>query len=128
MNRWVVLLLATAALLSCTRAEQVGKATEHAVLVQFTYGSRDLGPMFALEERLEHAINDARVGTYDGNEIAVDGSDVTLYMYGPDADKLFAVVKPILETASFTKDATVVLRYGDADDPSAKELQVVLGR
>jgi hypothetical protein len=129
MIRRVILLVALLVpLVSCAPTDQNGAAPEHAVLVHFAYGSRDLGPMFALEDQLERAINEARVGEYDGNEIAVDGSDATLYMYGPDADRLFAVVKPILESAAFMRGAKVVLRYGEATDPSAKESEVVLGR
>jgi hypothetical protein len=47
-------------------------------------------------------------------------------MYGPDADKLFSAVKPVLETASFMKSAKVVLRYGSAMEPNVRETEVVL--
>lgn len=43
-------------------------------------------------------------------------SDGTLFMYGPDADKLFAVVRPILEACSFMQGASVTLRYGPQVD------------
>jgi hypothetical protein len=58
------------------------KGPEQAVIVHFTYGSTDLTALFELEERLEAVIAAARVGEYDGNEVAVDGSDGYLYMYG----------------------------------------------
>ena len=70
--------------------------TEHAVIITFHYGSTNLDRLFELEDQLEKAISEAKVGEYDGNEIAVDGSDGSLYMYGPDADRLFAVVEPII--------------------------------
>ncbi len=89
-----------------SRSGPAAKAAEHAVIVSFAYGgSTDLQPLFVLEEKLESGIAAARVGEYDGNEIAVDGSDGTLYMYGPDADKLFEVVRPILENSSFMRGA-----------------------
>ena len=74
------------------------------------------------ERQLESAITAAQAGEYDGNEVAVDGSDGTLYMYGPDADKLFAAIRPALEACSFMKGALVRLRYGPPADgvPSAK--------
>lgn len=53
-----------------------------------------------------------RAGEYDGHEIAVDGSDGSIYMYGPDADLLFETIRPILETTHFMRGATVVKRYG----------------
>jgi hypothetical protein len=78
----------------------------------FAHGSTDLSRLSALEEKLETAIATAQVGEYDGNEVAVDGSDGRLYMYGPDANQLFAVVKPILESSSFMRGAKATVRYG----------------
>jgi len=99
------------------KSEITAKPVEHAVIVNFAYiGSTDLDPLFALETQLESAIAAARVGEYDGNEMAVDGSDGTLYMYGPDADKLFAAVRPVLEACSFMKGAVAKLRYGPPAD------------
>jgi len=99
------------------KSEIVAKPLEHAVIVTFTYGgSTDLDPLFALEKQLESSIAAARAGEYDGNEVAVDGSDGTLYMYGPDADKLFAAVRPALEACSFMRGAVVKLRYGPPAD------------
>lgn len=65
------------------------KPPEHAVIVQFRYGSTNLEPLFELEDRLENAIAAAGAGEYDGNEMAVDGEHGVLYMYGPDADRLY---------------------------------------
>src|SRR5262245_17778014 len=91
---------------------------EHGVIVKFDYlGTTDLAPLFALEEKLEAAINAARVGEFDGNEVAADGSDGVLYMYGPDADRLFEVIRPVLEGCSFMRGAHITLRYGP---PSAE--------
>ena len=93
---------------------------EHAVIVNFQYGSTDLQRLFDLEENLESTISDAGVGEFDGHDIAQDGSDGYLYMYGPDADKLFEVVKPLLETTDFTKGAFIKLRYGPPEDGVAE--------
>jgi len=103
------------------------KPVDHAVVVNFDYiGSTDLTPLFDLEKKLEAAINGAKVGEFDGNEVATDGSDGTLYMYGPDADRLFEIVQPVLEACSFMRGARITLRYGPpaADVP---ERQLVLG-
>lgn len=99
------------------KPEITAKPVEHAVIVVFVYlGSTDLEPLFALERQLEADIAAANAGEYDGNETAVDGSDGTLYMYGPDADKLFAAIRPALEACSFMKGARVKLRYGPPAD------------
>lgn len=106
--------------------EQPSRAPEHAVLVQFAYGSTDLSRLFALEEQLQAAIAAAGVGEFDGNEVATDGSEGILYMYGPDADALFAVVRPALEATDFMRGARVRLRYGPPKD-GVREVDVVLG-
>ena len=97
---------------------------EQAVIVRFNHGQKDWSSFFAFEEKLEKAVNESGLGDYDGNELAVDGSDGTLYMYGPDADKLFAFVKPYLDSAPMLKDIEVTLRYGAADDKNVRRLKV----
>jgi hypothetical protein len=86
--------------------------SEQAIVVHFKYGSRDLKRLFQLEDKLELALRNAKVGEYDGNEVATDGSDGFLYFYGPSADHLFEVVRPALLSASFMTGAKVTLRYG----------------
>jgi len=111
-------LLVLSALLSTTscQAQSMSNTPEHAVIVHFNYGSTDLQPLFALEDKLEQAISAADAGEFDGNEVATDGSDGYLYMYGPDADKLFAAVEPVLKSSSFMGGATVTKRYGPPED------------
>ncbi len=101
---------------------------EHAVVVHFAYGilrpddqTPDLQPLFKVEEALERAIADAKAGEYDGNEVAVSGKDGYLYMYGPDADRLYDVVRPILEGVPFMKGAEVKKRYGPPN-PGVREV------
>lgn len=120
------ILAALAALLGLcvsqvTSAAEVQKKTEHAVVIHFHYGSRDLTSLFALEDKIEDTVAKAHVGEYDGNEVAVDGSDGFLYLYGPDADKLLQAIEPVLEKVSFMKGAEVKKRYGPAGT-GAKEV------
>lgn len=90
--------------------------SEQAVIVKFDYGSTNLDALFELEDQLEAVLNGADVGEYDGHEIAVDGSDGLLYMYGPDADALYSKVKPTLRASTTIKNAVVTLRYGPPED------------
>ena len=99
---------------------------EQAVIIRFSYGSTDLSRLFALEDKLIEALEKAGTGDYDGNEVAADGSDGFLYMYGPDADALFKTVKPILATVDFMKGATATLRYGPPED-GTREVDVAVG-
>lgn len=98
---------------------------EQAVVVHFSYGSKNLKKLFALEDKVEAAIKQARTGEYDGHDIAITGADGHLYMYGPDADKLFLSVKPVLEAEPFMRGATVTKRYGPAQS-GANENSVVI--
>lgn len=98
---------------------------EHAVIVHFDYGNPDIQPIFELETRLETAIAGAAAGEFDGNEIAADASDAFLYMYGPDADALFAAVRPVLEACPFMKGARVTVRYGPPQD-GVRQTEIIL--
>ncbi len=89
---------------------------EHAVIVTFAYGSTDLQRLFELEDQLEQAITAAQAGEYDGNEVAVDGSEAILYMYGPDADALWEAIQPVLMASPWVTTGTAVLRYGPPED------------
>jgi hypothetical protein len=99
---------------------------EQAVIVHFAYGQTDLGPLFELEDQLIAVIDAAGVGEFDGNEVARDGSDGYLYMYGPDADRLFEAIRPILESATCIYQPVVTIRYGPPED-GVRERKVALG-
>jgi len=100
-------------------------SSDHALIVHFEYGSTDLSRLFALEELIEQALARHSAGEFDGNEVTVDGSDGFLYMYGPDADRMLAAVRPVLEGADFMRGARVTLRYGPPED-GVREREVVI--
>jgi hypothetical protein len=125
LSVWAAVL--TMAVVCTNSSEAAAPAPEQAVIVHFEYGHKDWKPFFEFEELLEGAINRSGAGNYDGNELAVDGSDGSLFMYGPDADKLFAVAKPILQSTALLKNVTVTLRYGSFKDKLAREVKVRLG-
>ncbi len=103
------------------------QAPQQAVIVHFDYGRADWAPFVVFEKELETQIDASGAGDYDGNELAVDGTDGTLYMYGPDADKLYAVARPILRSSVLLKNVVVTLQYGGVDDKNAREKTVPLG-
>jgi hypothetical protein len=98
---------------------------EHAVIIHFKYGSTDLQPIFDLEDELEKAITAANAGEFDGNEVATDGSDGFLYMYGPNADALYEAILPVLQISGFMNGATAKLRYGPPED-GIKEIEKII--
>jgi len=60
----------------------------------------------------------------DGNEIG--GGECTLFMYGPNADKLFRSIERTVRASKMAKGGWVLKRYGDVDDPKAREVRVKL--
>ena len=89
---------------------------EHSVIIKFDYGMDSLEPLHDLEDKLESIIDDAGVGELDGHEIAMDGSDGFLFMYGPNAEILFKTIKPVLDETSFIKGGIATLRFGPPED------------
>lgn len=98
---------------------------EQAVIVHFKYGSTDLTKLHVLEDELEQKLTNRSVGEYDGHEIAVDGSDGTFYLYGPDAKGVYEEVKDILTKSPFMNGAEVTLRYGPPEDGVRQEVFVI---
>ena len=62
-------------------------------------------------------------GVYRGS--AVDLSDGSLYMYGPDAEALFAVVRPILAGAECLRNTRVTLRFGPPEDDTLERVEAL---
>ena len=87
-------------------------AVEQAVIVQFNFPAGNLDRIFEIEDQLAKAVEGPALGALDGNEIAVDGRDNLFYLYGPDADKIFAAIEPILLQWDILSEAKVLLRYG----------------
>lgn len=101
---------------------------EHAVIAYFEYRGDDLQPLFEVEKRLEAAITEANVGEFDGNEVAVDLSDGSLYMYGPDAEALYSVVRPVLASAECLQNIRIKLRFGPPADGTPERTELIANR
>jgi hypothetical protein len=65
-----------------------------------------------LEDVLTAVINRGRFGEFDGDEFAVDGTSATVYMYGPDAERLFEGIEPALRSDPRCQNARVEIRHG----------------
>ena len=76
----------------------------------------------SLTDELETAISAQRAGEFDGDEFG--GGVCTLYLYGPDADQLFAAVESILRQSPLTMGAHAIKRYGRATASDAREVRV----
>jgi|EndMetStandDraft_8_1072994.scaffolds.fasta_scaffold23013_1 hypothetical protein len=102
---------------------------EHAVTIEFygfgekfwAQGSRSLAPLYALEDELIEVLEAGNLGELDGHEMELNGRDGTIYLYGPDADALFAAIEPVLKASLVTQGGNATLRYGDPDEPNVME-------
>jgi hypothetical protein len=90
------------------------EAADQAVLVYLdglglpdeVYAHYDLA---TLEDQLIAAIQAGALGEFDGNEC--EPSETTLFMYGTDAERLFAGIESTLRACPLCQNARVVIRY-----------------
>jgi Domain of unknown function (DUF5076) len=60
--------------------------------------------------QLRPLLEQTGVGDYDGDEFGPE--EVTLFMYGPDAEALFRVIEPALLAYPLCQNARVIIRPG----------------
>ncbi len=109
-----------------TRLFARNKSPDQAVLVHLdgmgladaVYEEHDLA---TIEDQLSEALTREGTGELDGNEIGQ--GETTLFMYGPDAERLFRTVEPLLRAYPLCKGSRVVIRAGE---PGAREREVKL--
>ena len=103
---------------------------EQAVLIHLRLSDGKFGTenefdsIHALSAKLEATITANRLGVFDGDDFGE--GDCTLFIYGPNADALFAAMEPILRASPLSKGAVAIKRYGKATDENAKEVKVAL--
>jgi hypothetical protein len=84
----------------------------HLRLSNGKFGSKaEVDKLFKLEQEIAAAVERTRVGEEDGNEIGE--GEFIIFCYGPNGDRLFAVIEPILRKSVHAKGARVVIRYGE---------------
>ena len=74
-----------------------------------------------LEDSLIGVIKREGLGVYDGHEFGP--TEVVLFMYGPDAERLFAGIELTLRGYPLCRNAKVVIRRGP---PGAPERELTL--
>jgi len=63
-----------------------------------------------LSDVLEDSIEKRQAGEFDGDEFG--GGQCVLYMYGPDADRLFEAIRKPLLSSPLARGGYVLKRYG----------------
>jgi hypothetical protein len=81
-------------------------------LPEHVYEQYDLA---TIEDRLIKVIKRDQLGDLDGNEVGPD--EATLYMYGPDAERLFAGIESTLREYPLCQGARVEIRRGAPGAP-----------
>jgi hypothetical protein len=84
---------------------------------------KEMDAIHELSDVLEEAIEKSEAGEFDGDEFG--GGECTLYMYGPDADKLFEAIRKPLMSSPLAKGGYVLKRYGPPAD-GVKEVRIDL--
>jgi hypothetical protein len=97
--------------------------SEQAVIVKFRCAWNDLDALHAIEDKLSDAIEVAGAGECDGHEVSLDFSEATFYLFGTNAEELFAIAKNVLEPEAFVLDAIATIRCG-APEGEGPERQV----
>jgi hypothetical protein len=97
----------------------------HSVVIWFKYGLKEDDSMYNLGDELAKIVEETKTGIYDGHEIAMDNSEGSYYLYGPNAETLFKAIKPLLDKTPWMRGATASLRFGPADKDSP-EIEVEL--
>jgi len=110
----------------------MSESDEQAVLLCFRFSSgQRLGTeperqaLRELEDRLTASLSESGAGTLDAAE--VEDGEARLYLYGPDADGLWATAESLMPEGGRLEPAEVVRRYGDVDDSEALEVVEILG-
>ena len=64
----------------------------------------------ALEESIESALRQHRTGEFDGHDLR-DGV-WTLYLYGPDANRIFESIEEVVRRARLDPSSHAIMRFG----------------
>lgn len=68
-----------------------------------------------LEDQLRAVIEKRKIGEFDGNEFGPN--ETVLYMYGPDAERLFREIEPVLRAYPLCKNGSASIRCGPPGTP-----------
>ena len=96
---------------------------EQAVLIHLgpqdglTIGVKGPSDLWTIEDQLTKILEEHRLGEFDGNDVGMDGT-ATLYIYGPDAERMFTAIEMALREYPLTRKARVEIRPGGPETPS----------
>lgn len=81
-------------------------------LISGEYGSEsEVAEIHTFTDHLQAMISESSKGVFDGDEFGE--GQCGLFMYGPDADQLLAVILPFFASWNKAAGGQIILRYGD---------------
>lgn len=107
-------------------SDDASSATPEAVSVHVSSPTSD--DAFALEKLLAAEITKQEVGGYDETRwhATAGGGEAQLLAYGPDADALWEVMKPIVKASDSKPGGYVIKTYSDASEHPEKQVRISL--
>jgi len=93
---------------------------DHAVIVNAPLqgASGEFENLHELGDQLAARVEAAGVGELDGDLIGEDLG--ILYLYGPDADRVWLAIEDLIRAASLPAGAHVIKRYGPPGSPETQ--------
>jgi hypothetical protein len=77
--------------------------------------------LWTIADRIEEVLRREALGDYDGHETGPTGT--TLFLYGPDAERLYGGIERVLRDYPLCRNARVVIRRGEFGAPE-RELRL----
>lgn len=108
------------------RAADEATNDEEGVIIELRQRELDLDIdlILDLEARLAAAVGDS--AEVDGHDLAVDGSDATIYIYGASAESTWTSIAETVQSYASDYSVQVLLRFGSADDLRSNERRIKL--
>lgn len=102
---------------------------EQAVIIclQFPVGKlqekKAVDALYDLDDIFCNIIQTSGTGTYDGHEFCEgpDEESVRFFMYGPDANRMYDEIKPILQALPRLQEVSIIKQYGEMQEYGYKE-------
>jgi hypothetical protein len=106
---------------------QASEPEQHAVLLHLRLAGvwpaeGEAARFHELQDRLMEAIDRAGVGELDGDEFGE--GECVVYMYGPNADRLWAAFAPVLKGEPLARGGFAVLRYGGVECGNERRVEL----
>lgn len=106
-----------------SRAEDRWGQSVKIVLKLSKYGFGTPDQRYAVDNmstKMDRLVKKNKAGQIQENSSIGSGQHV-IYIIGPDADKIYSLIEPVLKEFSVTRGAVITKRYGDQQDAEARE-------